>query len=132
QAAANVSPPAVFSPIPATFKDASNATEANLSEGLVLCVEGDQNAVLAGRKLEAVLGPPTLVVESGGVWSDPATGGVQNKAHIYWRLTRAATGEDLERLKRARRLATAFVGGDPSNITCVHPLRWPGSWHRKG
>ena len=36
QAAANVSTPVVFCPIPATFKDGSSAKEANLAEGLVL------------------------------------------------------------------------------------------------
>jgi hypothetical protein len=35
-------------------------------------------------------------------------------------------------LKRARILATAIVGGDATNVPAVHPIRWPGSWHRKG
>jgi hypothetical protein len=28
-------------------------------------------------------------------------------------------------------LATRLVGGDPSNKPVCHPIRWPGSWHRK-
>jgi hypothetical protein len=28
-------------------------------------------------------------------------------------------------------LATTFVGGDATNIPACHPIRWPGSWHRK-
>ena len=35
-------------------------------------------------------------------------------------------------LKEARKLATELVGGDGTNISIVHPIRWPGSWHRKG
>ena len=34
-------------------------------------------------------------------------------------------------LKRARQLAAELVGGDPSNKPVCHPIRWPGSWHRK-
>src|SRR4051812_5707145 len=36
QAAANVSTPVVFCPIPATFENGSNAKEVNLAQGLVL------------------------------------------------------------------------------------------------
>jgi hypothetical protein len=39
---------------------------------------------------------------------------------------------DVGRLREARKLATKLVGGDDSNISIVHPIRWPGSWHRKG
>ena len=34
-------------------------------------------------------------------------------------------------MKQARALACAFVGADATAISLVHPLRWPGSWHRK-
>ena len=95
------------------------------------CVECDQRPQQARGKLEAVVGPPTFVVESGGVWIDRATGEIQSRVHLYWRLKRPATGEDLAKLKRARRLATQYAGRDPTNISCVHPLRWPGSWNRK-
>jgi hypothetical protein len=36
------------------------------------------------------------------------------------------------RLCGRREAATRYVGADPSNISTVHPIRWPGSWHRKG
>jgi hypothetical protein len=52
--------------------------------------------------------------------------------HLWWRLTKPATGDALARLKTLRRLATRLVGADASNITIVHPIRWPGSVHRKG
>jgi hypothetical protein len=61
----------------------------------------------------------------------PGTGEVQPKLHLHWRLARPAKGEDLPLLKEARKLAAAIVGGDPSNVPAVHPIRWPGSWHRK-
>src|SRR5262249_20827597 len=35
------------------------------------------------------------------------------------------------RLKEARRLAVILAGSDGSAVPLVHPLRWPGSWHRK-
>ena len=44
---------------------------------------------------------------------------------------RPATGKALAALKRARDLAAGLVGGDPSNKPVCHPIRWPGSWHRK-
>jgi hypothetical protein len=34
-------------------------------------------------------------------------------------------------LREARDLATKLVGGDSTNIPLVHPIRWPGTWHRK-
>src|SRR5262249_20327565 len=40
--------------------------------------------------------------------------------------------DSLEKLKQAREIAARLVGGDPSNVPVCHPLRWPGSWHRKG
>ena len=33
---------------------------------------------------------------------------------------------------RRAKLATKLVGGDDTNMSIVHPIRWPGSWHRKG
>jgi hypothetical protein len=35
------------------------------------------------------------------------------------------------RLKEARRLAKVLTGADGTAVPLVHPLRWPGSWHRK-
>src|SRR4051794_39919826 len=70
QQAADSPEPVVFSPIPAGFKDSTNAEEGNLSAGLVLCVECDAKPVQARGKLETVLGRPTLAVESGGFWID--------------------------------------------------------------
>jgi hypothetical protein len=54
-----------------------------------------------------------------------------HKLHAHWRLAVPARGAELEDLKLARTLAARLVGGDPSNMPIVHPIRWPGSWHRK-
>ncbi len=51
---------------------------------------------------------------------------------MHWRLTKPARGDDREKLKRARMLGCRLVGADESCIPISHPLRWPGSWHRKG
>ena len=34
-------------------------------------------------------------------------------------------------LYEARALAAKLVGADPPATSIVHPIRWPGSWHRK-
>ena len=124
--------PAVFCPPLAGFSVDDKADEASIVEGYLISVECDKQPGLAREKLEALLGPATIVVRSGGTWSDPETGEVQGKLHLHWRLTKAARGDDHRLLKEARRMATELVGADPSNIPVSHPIRWPGSWHRKG
>jgi AAA domain len=130
--AAQASEPVVFCPPVATFSNTQSATEKDVHEGLALSVELDSNAQRGLSRLEEVLGPATVVVRSGGVWTDKH--GVQrDKLHAHWRLAVPARGADqLEDLKLARTLAARLVGGDPSNMPIVHPIRWPGSWHRKG
>ena len=98
-----------------------------------MSIECDTHPRAALAKLTALLGPPTVVVESGGQWTDPETGETEPKLHIYYRLkTPARSKEEHEKLKLARKLATKLVGGDGSNVSIVHPIRWPGSVHRKG
>jgi hypothetical protein len=125
--------PVVFCPPVATFAEGPQAREQDLLNGLALSVECDTAPNEARLRLEGLLGPATLVVRSGGCWIDDQTGAVQDKLHLHWRLTEptrdAATHAAL---KQARTLAAALVGGDRSNAPPVHPIRWPGSWHRKG
>ena len=123
----------VFCPPVATFTGREHAREQDLAEGLVLSVECDVDPQTARAKLEELLGPPSLVVESGGKWTNPETSETEPKLHIYYCLKVPARSKDEQRkLKLARRLATKLVGGDPSNVSLVHPIRWPGSVHRKG
>ena len=131
--AARCARPVVFCPPIATFTNADKADEASLANGLALSVECDQAAAAARAKLEWLLGPATVVVASGGEWTDPETGELQDKLHLHWRLSEPTRSADDHRLlKLARTLATGLVGGDASNKPVVHPLRWPGSWHCKG
>jgi hypothetical protein len=122
--------PAVFCPPVATFKNHQNAKTDNLLEGVA--AECDQNPQAARATLEALLGSATVVVESGGEWTNPKTGQVEPKVHLHWRLKKpTSTQKEHDLLKEARTLAANLVGGDGTNKSVVHPIRWPGSWHRK-
>ena len=66
------------------------------------------------------------------MWTDPNSGAAHDKLHLHWRLavpTRTAIEHDF--LRECRKLATTIAGADASNIPALHPIRWPGSWHRK-
>lgn len=118
---------AVFCPPIATFTSSTRAREVDLANGLALSVECDSSPAAARDTLEAILGPATVVVASGGT----TTAG-EPKLHLHWRLAEPTSDSDEHaRLKRARILATAIAGGDATNVPAVHPIRWPGSWHRK-
>jgi hypothetical protein len=124
--------PAVFCPPVMTFKTADNAKTENILEGVAVSVECDKRPTDALNKLRLMLGEPTIVSASGGEWENPDTGEVERKLHLHWRLQEPTrTYQDHARLREARDIATRLVGGDPSAIPLVHPLRWPGSWHRK-
>ena len=124
---------AVFCPPIATFRDPKNAKTDNLCEGVSLSVECDQSPLEARKFLESLLGPATVVVASGGEWTNPKTAEIEPKLHLHWRLsTPTSTKAEHDLLREARGLATKLVGGDDTNISIVHPIRWPGSCHRKG
>jgi hypothetical protein len=123
----------VFCPPAAVFNNRNHAREQDISHGLALSVECDQRPQVARERLEQLLGPATIVVASGGEWTDPKTGEVEAKLHLHWRLKKPAQDKAaLDDLKTARDIAAKLVGGDPTNKPIVHPIRWPGSWHRKG
>ncbi len=129
--AANDPRPVVFCPPIAVFVRRDRAREIDIRHGLTLSVECDRQPSAALAKLGNLLGPPTITVASGGHWIDSGTGEVQDKLHLHWRLAAPTLGEEWRKLKEARDMATRLVGGDPSNKPIVHPIRWPGSWHRK-
>jgi hypothetical protein len=95
-------------------------------------VECDTAPGRARGELEALLGPATVVVASGGTYHNPVSGELEQKLHLHWRLA-TPTRDDCRHalLKEARRLAANRVGADPTNTPLVHPIRWPGSIHRK-
>ena len=131
--AANTSTPSVFAPPVATFTNPTKASSADVANGVAISVELDAgNPRVACRKLEAIIGPVTVVVQSGGEWMDPDTGEFHAKAHLHWRLSEPTrTAEEHSRLQYARLLAAKLVGGDPTATPPAHPLRWPGSWNTK-
>jgi hypothetical protein len=123
--------PVVFCPPLATFLNKDHAREQDLLEGLALSVECDQYPQQARAKLESLLGTATVIVKSGGTWVNGGDA-PEDKLHLHWRLKAPASGKgNLAKLKGARDLAARIVGGDPSNKPVCHPIRWPGSWHRK-
>jgi hypothetical protein len=125
--------PAVLAPPPCTFANNRHAAEADLLNGLAIVAECDEYPYQARTKLFGILGSATIVVASGGLWIDPASGEVQPKQHLYFRLsTPTRERADHARLKQANRIAAALTGSDPTAISLVHPLRLPGSIHRKG
>jgi len=129
--AADIPKPAVFCPPICVFSNRQHAREQDVMLGLALSVECDARPLEARAKLERILGLPTLTVKSGGTCTD-ANGQVHDKIHLHWRLSVPARGQELAKLKRARELAALIVGGDPTSVPICHPIRWPGSWHRKG
>jgi uncharacterized protein DUF3987 len=130
--AANARSKVVFAPPISTFTNHKHAREIDLAEGLALSVECDKRTKAAKDMLQRLLGEPTVVVASGGEWTNPETGEIEPKLHTHYRLQAPARSkEQQQKLKLARRFATKLVGGDASNVPMVHPIRWPGSWHRK-
>jgi hypothetical protein len=120
----------VFCPPLATFANKDSAREEDIAEGFTLSVECDENPAAARVALEPLLGPVTVAVRSGGLWQ--SNGAAYDKQHLHWRLRAPArTKEQLAKLKRAREIACHLVGADPTTAPICHPLRWPGSWHRK-
>jgi hypothetical protein len=130
---ANAPEAVVFAPPIATFRTANGAAEKDIANGLTLSVECDRGPGRARNKLVSVLGPPTIEMANGGEWIDPDTREAQPKLHLHWRLAQPSrTFEEHNALKEARREAMVLIGADASGVPMVHPMRWAGSWHRKG
>jgi putative DNA primase/helicase len=124
--------PAVFAPVTsATFKT-RKASEDNIANGIALSLEFDDNPAVGSAKVQDILGPSTVRLFSGSEWTDPETGELVPKEHVYCRLAVPTdTPEGHAALKQARKLATTLAGGDPTNVTAVHPMRCPGTPNRK-
>ena len=73
------------------------------------------------------LGEPTLIVETGGRTPEGAI-----KLHVWWKLSEAATGEDLVTLCRLRGDIAMKVGGDARFRSAHQPIRVAGSVYHKG
>lgn len=113
--------------VPCTVASPGNGKKDNILETAVVLVDLDAGDVSAKRAhLAEHLGPPTLEVASGG-----RTDRDQPKLHLYWRLSEAARGEDLEVVARARAQIALKAGGDPSFARLSQPIRVAGSVHGK-
>jgi hypothetical protein len=133
QRCANTPQPSIFAPPVCTFHNAKRARGVDLANGLALSLDLDSgNTTAARQRLESILGPPTVVVASGGYWADPETGEIFKKLHLHWRLSEPTRDEESHNaLRQARALAARLIAADPSGTPIVHCLRWPGSWNTK-
>ena len=104
---ANAGNSVVFCPPVCTFDTADKADAASLANGLAISVELDANPAAAREKIEAILGPPTVIVASGGLWTAPDTGAAHDKLHLHWRLA-VPTKAKIEHpfLRECRQIAT--------------------------
>lgn len=113
--------------IPGTVAAKGQAKAADILQMQTVVVDIDTGDIAAKRAhLERHLGPPTMVVESGGVTPEG-----QRKAHVWWRLTEPAEGDDIARICRLRGDIAAKVGGDAHFRSAHQPIRVAGSVYYK-
>ncbi len=113
--------------IPGTVAAKGQARAAEILQMQTVVVDIDTGDIAARRAhLERHLGPPTMVVESGGVTADG-----QRKCHIWWKLTEPAESDDIARLCRLRGDIAAKVGGDLHFRSAHQPIRVAGSVYYK-
>ena len=113
--------------VPATLRERGRAPAESIAETAVIVVDLDVGDIAAKRAhLVEHLGAPTLAVASGGITEDGA-----RKLHLYWRLTEAARGADLETVARLRSVLAGKAGADAAFGRMTQPIRVPGSLHGK-
>lgn len=113
--------------VPGTVARRGSVRAEDVVETGVLLVDIDKGEIgIKCDHLAAHLGAPSLDVASGGL-----TDTVEQKRHLYWRLTEAATGEDLKRTAALRQIVAEKVGADASFDSLHQPIRIPGSIHGK-
>lgn len=114
--------------IPGTVAAQGQARAHEVVQMQAVVVDLDAGDILAKLgHLVRHLGTPTLVVESGGRAPEGAI-----KLHVWWKLTEAATGDDLNTLCRLRGDIAMKVGGDTHFRSAHQPIRVAGSVYHKG
>lgn len=114
--------------IPGTVAAQGQARAHEVIQMQAIVVDLDAGDIIAKLgHLVHHLGTPTLVVESGGRTPEGAL-----KLHVWWKLTEAATGEDLANLCRLRGDIAMKVGGDTHFRSAHQPIRVAGSVYHKG
>ncbi|MBB06576.1 MAG: hypothetical protein CML03_13885 [Pseudooceanicola sp.] len=113
--------------IPGTVATSGQAKAADILQMQAVVVDIDNGDIAAKRAhLERHLGPPTMVVESGGLTPEG-----QRKAHVWWKLTEPAEGGDIAQVTRLRGDIAAKVGGDMHFRSAHQPIRVAGSVYYK-
>lgn len=113
--------------VPATLSAPGRATTSNIAQTAVLPIDLDTGDSAVKRDhLIRHLGPPALIVASGGITETGAP-----RLHLYWRLTEAARGVDLDRVSHLRREIARKAAGDPSFASLHQPIRVAGSLNLK-
>ena len=113
--------------IPGTVADHGQARADHVLQMQAAVVDLDAGDVAAKfAHLLQHLGPPTLLVESGGRTVEGAA-----KLHAWWRFTEPAEGADLARLCALRGEIADKVGGDAHLRSAHQPIRVPGTVYRK-
>ncbi|MCK8787247.1 AAA family ATPase [Roseomonas sp. NAR14] len=114
--------------IPGTVAEHGQARAEHIQQMQAVVVDLDAGNIEAKLgHLVRHLGPPTLLVESGGRTVEGAA-----KLHVWWRLTEPAEGADLARLCALRGEMAEKVGGDAHFRSAHQPIRVPGTVYRKG
>lgn len=115
--------------IPGTVAEQGQARAADVLQMQAVVVDLDAGDIPA--KLDHVirhLGPPTLIIESGGRTPEGAA-----KLHVWWKLTEPAEGGDLATVCRLRGEIAVKVGGDTHFRSAHQPIRVPGTvYHKHG
>ena len=114
--------------IPGTVECQGQARAHEVLQMQAVVVDLDAGDIIAKLgHLVHHLGTPTLVVESGGRTPEGAL-----KLHVWWKLTEAASGDDLATLCRLRGDIAMKVGGDTHFRSAHQPIRVAGSVYHKG
>lgn len=113
--------------VPGTVQAPGEARAADVRQTGVILVDLDTGDIAAKRDhLVRHLGDASLEVASGGLTTDG-----QTKLHLIWRLTEAATLDDLATVVEIRRRIAEKVGGDPAFGSLHQPIRVAGTIHGK-
>lgn len=113
--------------IPGTVAEQGQAKAADIMQMQTVLVDLDTGDIAGKRAhLERHLGPPTLIVESGGVTPEG-----QKKTHLWWQLNEPADGADIARLCELRGTIAAKAGGDTHFRSAHQPIRVAGSVYAK-
>lgn len=113
--------------VPGSLKPGKRAKVEDVIESGVILVDLDHGDINAKRNhLAHNLGTPSMEVASGGITDEG-----QVKLHLYWKLSEAATGDDLDLVADVRGELAHKIGGDESFKTITQPVRVPGTIHGK-